>query len=426
MTTPVPLLALVDCNNFYASCERIFEPKLEGRPIVVLSNNDGCVVARSNEAKAIGIQMGAPVHECRDLIRRHRVVVRSSNYALYGDMSRRVMSILSRYAPGQEIYSIDESFLDFTGIPNPLEHAARIRQDVRRLTGIPVAVGIGRTKTLAKLGNYCAKKIEPYKSAGVFCWEDIETMEYMRLFYGIDVGEVWGIGHRISRKLAALGITKVHQLVTTNPKLIRKHFNVTIERTVNELNGTPCLSLEEMAPDKKQIVSSRSFANLITELEELEASVASHIARGVEKLRNQKSTASMLTVFIMTNRFRLQDAQYSPSFTVPLVQPCDDLGPFQVAANSALRRIFKPGYKYKKAGIMLSGIQPNTVRQADLFAPPPDEEREALMRTLDRINRQYGRGTVKTATELLGTRWMMRQELRSPRYTTSWSELPTV
>ena len=190
MTTP--LVALVDCNNFYASCERVFEPRLEGRPIIVLSNNDGCVVARSNESKAIGIPMGAPVHECKELIRQYGVVVRSSNYALYGDMSRRVMNILSEYSPNQEVYSIDESFLDFTGMPKPLELAARLRADVRKRTGIPVAVGIGRTKTLAKLGNYCAKKIEPYKANGIFSWEELAAMDTMHLLYGIDVGEVWG------------------------------------------------------------------------------------------------------------------------------------------------------------------------------------------------------------------------------------------
>lgn len=231
------LFALVDCNNFYASCERVFEPRLEGRPIVVLSNNDGCIVARSNESKALGIPMGAPVHEMRDIIRKHRVVVRSSNYALYGDMSRRVMSILSRYSPNQEVYSIDECFLDLAGFPDPAGIAARFRADVRQRTGIPVAVGIGRTKTLAKLGNFCAKKMDPYRAAGVFCWEDIEPREHARLFDAIEVGEIWGIGGRISRKLETLGIRKVSQLVNADPKLIRKHFSVTVERTVNELNG---------------------------------------------------------------------------------------------------------------------------------------------------------------------------------------------
>lgn len=424
MTTP--LVALVDCNNFYASCERVFEPRLEGRPIIVLSNNDGCVVARSNESKALGIPMGAPVHECKDLIRRHGVVVRSSNYALYGDMSRRVMNILSEYSPNQEVYSIDESFLDFTGMPKPLEIAARLRADVRKRTGIPVAVGIGRTKTLAKLGNYCAKKIEPYKADGVFYWETLDAMDYMHLLYGIDVSEVWGIGRRISAKLESLGIRNVSQLMTADPKLIRKHFSVVVERTVNELNGTPCLSLEEMAPDKKQIIASRSFGNLITELEDLEAAVASHVSRGVEKLRHQHSTASLLTVFIQTNRFRVQDPQYHPSLTVALVQPSADIGAFLTAANQALRRIYRTGYRYKKAGIMLQGIQSDQVWQNDLFAPEPDPVREALMQTLDRVNRKYGRGTVKAATELLGSRWQMKQELRSPRYTTCWEELRVV
>lgn len=419
------LFALVDCNNFYASCERVFEPRLEGRPIVVLSNNDGCIVARSNESKALGIPMGAPVHEMRDIIRKHRVVVRSSNYALYGDMSRRVMSILSRYSPNQEVYSIDECFLDLAGFPDPAGIAARMRADVRLRTGIPVAVGIGRTKTLAKLGNFCAKKMDPYRSTGVFCWEDIELGESARLFDAIDVGEIWGIGGRISRKLETLGIRKVRQLVNADPKLIRKHFSVTVERTVNELNGISCLFLEEVIPDKKQIIASRSFGELVTEVEDLEAAVANHVARAVEKLRRQQSTASLLTVFIKTNPFRPQDPQYHPHLSVGLVQPCDDVSVFQKAANQALHRMFRAGFRYKKAGVMLQGIQSNQVRQVDLFAPEPEPERVALLAMLDRINGKYGRGAVRSATELMGRKWAMKQELRSPRYTTCWQDIPS-
>ena len=423
---PQCLFALVDCNNFYASCERVFEPRLDGRPIVVLSNNDGCVVARSNEAKALGIPMGAPVHECKDLIRQHGVVVRSSNYALYGDMSRRVMSLLSAYTTNQEIYSIDESFLDFTGMPNPVALAQSLRQDIRRKTGIPVAVGIGPSKTLAKLGNYCAKRRDPWKAQGVCNLVDLKPDVLSRLLSTIEVNEVWGIGYRLTAKLERLGIRNVQQLRTADPKIIRKHFSVVVERTINELNGISCLELEEVEPDKQQIISSRSFGQLITRIEDLEASIASHVSRGVEKLRNQQSTASLLTVFIRTNPFRQQDAQYHPTLTVPLIQPCDDVGAFQSIANHTLHRIYREGYRYKKAGIMLSGIQSNTVRQTDLFAPPPDPAREALMQAWDRINRQYGRGTVKVATELMGTNWRMKQALRSPRYTTCWQELREV
>ena len=253
--------------------------------------------------------------------------------------------------------------------------------------------------------------------------DDLEPAEQSELFNSIDVGEVWGVGYRSVKTLTALGITSVEQLKTADAKIIRKHFTVVMERTVTELNGISCLEMEEISPDKQQIISSRSFGRLVTALDELEASVASHVARGVEKLRGQHSTAALLTVFIQTNPFRQQDRQYSPSLTVSLILPSDDASILQKAANNALRQIYKPEYHYKKAGIILSGILPNTVRQADLFAPPPNEARESLMKVLDQIHRQYGRGAVKTATELLGQSWHMRQELRSPRYTTCWEEL---
>ncbi|MDO9177451.1 MAG: Y-family DNA polymerase [Agitococcus sp.] len=420
------LIALVDCNNFYASCERVFEPKLEGKPIVVLSNNDGCVVARSNEAKAIGIAMGTPIHECKALVRQHGVIVRSSNYALYGDMSNRVMSLLSKYSPNQEVYSIDESFLDFTGIIDPISHATTLKADIRKCTGIPVAVGMGATKTLAKLANYCAKKLEPWKSGGVCNLSNLETSELHKLMSTIAVGEIWGIGFRISRQLEALNIFTVYDLIAADPKLLRRHFSVVIERTVNEIKGISCIKFEDVAPNKQQIIASRSFGELVTELEDLEAAIATHISRAVEKLRRQQSTASILTVFIKTNPFRQQDAQYHPHKSVALVLPSNDLSVFQKAANEALRSIFKTGYWYKKAGVMLQGIQSNQVQQSDLFAPEPEPIREALMMTLDKINRQFGRGTLVSGTELLGKKWQMKQELRSPRYTTCWAELPMV
>ncbi|HQV23642.1 MAG TPA: DUF4113 domain-containing protein, partial [Agitococcus sp.] len=243
------------------------------------------------------------------------------------------------------------------------------------------------------------------------------------LLSSIEVGEVWGVGYRSVKKLAALGLTTVEQLKTADAKIIRQHFSVVMERTVAELNGIACLEMEEIHPDKQQIVSSCSFGHLVTSLNELEASIASHVARGVEKLRGQGSVAALLTVFIQTNPFRTQDRQYSPSLTVSLVLPSDDVFILQKAANQALGQLYKPEYQYKKAGIMLSGILPNTVRQDDLFAPPPDAARQSLLKVLDQINRQYGRGAVKTATELLGKSWHMRQTLRSPRYTTCWEEL---
>jgi DNA polymerase V len=420
------LMALVDCNNFYASCERIFQPKLEGKPIVILSNNDGCIVSRSNEAKVLGIPMGAPYHEWKHELQRHRVTVFSSNYALYGDMSRRVMDILSRYAPHQEIYSIDESFLDFTGIANPEAHAATLRADIRKCTGIPVAVGLGTTKTLAKLANYCAKKRSPWLEAGVCNLSALAPEDLGLLLDSIPVGEIWGVGYRTAPKLETRGIRTVRQLARADSKALRKSFGVVMERIIAELNGIPCLELEEVCPDKQQILSSRSFGELISDLPNLEAAIANHVSHGVEKLRHQHSKASLITVFIRTSPFRRHDPQYSAHSTVTLTVPTNDIGVFQKTANQGLQRIYKAGFRYQKAGVILQAIEPELIRQADLFADPPDERREQLLKTLDQINRQYGRETLRTATELLGTKWHMRQALRSARYTTCWEELPWI
>lgn len=420
------LFALVDCNNFYASCERVFEPKLEGKPIIVLSNNDGCVVARSNEAKALGIPMGIPIHQCRDLVKKYDIIVRSSNYALYGDMSRRVMSLLAKYSPIQEVYSIDESFLDFTGMSEPTNIASKIRADIKKCTGIPVAVGIGQSKTLAKLGNYCAKKIEPYKSVGVCDLSPISQDISSKLLSNIDVMEVWGVGHRTKLKLENFGIRTAHDLLLADIKWIRQHFGVVLERTTKELNGISCIDLEDVPAKKQQIIASRSFGERVTAVEDLEAAVASHTQRAVDKLRSQQSVANLITIFIRTNPFRTQDAQYHPHFSIALVQSSDDLMVFQKAANKALHQIFKQGYSYKKAGVIVEGIQSNQVCQQDLFFTEPAPKREALLKTLDRINQQYGRNTIQVANELLGKKWHMKQDFRSPRYTTCWEELLSV
>lgn len=419
-------IALVDCNNFYASCERVFNPKLEGKPIVVLSNNDGCIVARSNEAKALGIPMGAPLHEWQQHINKHRVAVFSSNYALYGDMSRRVMRLLSRYSPNQEIYSIDESFLDLTGMIAPTEYARILRADIRKRTGIPVAVGIAPTKTLAKLANHCAKRIKPWHVAGVCNFNEVSEPDKVQLFASLPVGEIWGVGSRLSAKLEQLRIHTVEDLRTAPVHRLREQFGVVMERIIAELNGVSCIEMEEVAPNKQQIVSSRSFAGLVTEMEDLQASIATHVSRASEKLRHQDCIAGGITVFIRTNPFREQDKQLSNSILIPLSPPTDDTLTMQEAAHAGLKSIYRDGLNYKKAGVMLSDIRDKATRQIDLFQPEEATRRENLNPVLDIINLKYGKHTIRSAAELMGNNWRMRQEKRSPCYTTSWAELAIV
>lgn len=416
--------ALVDGNSFYASCERVFRPDLEGKPIVVLSNNDGCVVARSAEAKALGIKGFLPYFQIADLCRRHGVEVFSSNYALYGDMSQRMMSVVARWGIEQEIYSIDESFITLDGIPNLRDYAAKIRADVLQRVGIPTCVGIGPSKTLAKLANHVAKTHPQCK--GVFAWDWLTPHWQDVLMSRLAVGEVWGIGRRIAERLAAMGIRTALDLKRADPRAIKRQFSVVVERTVAELNGVSCLALEDVAPDKQQIIASRSFGELVTDYDGLAASVSHHAARAAEKLRQQHSAARLVGISIRTNPFREGDAQYKGWTVVPLVHPSCDSIAITSAALAGLRTIFRPGYAYKKAGVMLMEIGPAGVDQQDLFTPLPDPKRAAVMEVMDKVNREYGRGTLRLASEGVQQGWAMRQEKRSPRWTTCWDELPVV
>ncbi len=416
-------IALADCNNFYASCERAFNPGLKHRPIVVLSNNDGCIIARSNEAKDLGIPMGKPLHEVRALIDRHRIAVFSSNYALYGDLSRRVMTILGRHAPQQEIYSIDECFLDLTGIADVAAHATMIRSDVKQKTGIPVSVGIAPSKTLAKLANHCAKKLVPWQQEGVCNFHELAGSELDRVLQALPVSEVWGIGPRLALKLAGEKLLTVFDLKTAPPRQLKARYNVLLERIVRELNGEACLELEEVAPPKQQIVASRSFGIKTCDYNEVHAALATHVSAAAEKLRRQHSTTSLLTVFLRTNPFCERDAQLSRSVAVPLVVPSDDTLLLQQAANAGLQHIFAPGYLYHKVGVMLDALQPRSTQQPDLFTREEPAARRQLLSTLDQINRRFGRHALRSAAELLGDQWQMRQAHRSPRYTTCWEEL---
>jgi DNA polymerase V len=418
------LIALVDCNNFYVSCERLFRPDLVDRPVAVLSNNDGCIVSRSQEVKDLGIKMAVPVYQVQHLIRRHNIQLFSSNYALYADLSARVMSILEEFAPAVEVYSIDEAFLDLTGVcrQNPIEYGQRIKATVRRSTGIPVCVGMGPTKTLAKLANFAAKKWK--QTDGVLDLSDPVRRE--RLMYIVPVNEVWGIGSRIAARLNQLGIHTVRDLACQPADRMQAQFNVVVARTVLELNGIPCLELKEIAPDKRQIVCSRSFSRRLTEYGELSQALAEFASRAAEKLRSQQSVAGHLSVFIRTNPFNPQEPQYQRSAGVRLPSATQDTRVLVGEAHRLLKELFRAGYRYHKCGVQLSHIQPAiTPGQLDLFglsATIRQVDSQALMQAMDRINRRFPKGIAVAATGL-DKAWQSKVERLSRRYTTDWGEL---
>jgi DNA polymerase V len=414
-------LALVDCNNFYVSCERVFRPDLINTPVIALSNNDGCVISRSNEAKALGIKMGQPWFEIKALAQEHNVLALSSNYALYADMSNRVMNILHEFAPRQEVYSIDESFLDLTGMPYLKDMSYQIKQRVMQWTGIPVCVGIGPTKTLAKLANHIAKK-HP-RSKGVFNFNELSEQQKDSLLAKISVSEVWGVGRRLSARLSAYNVHTVQDLKLAHTATLRAQFGVVIEKTQRELQEQPCIELTEVEPAKKQIVSSRSFGAMVTDLNTLKDAVSLFTANACQKLRAQNSHASMIQVFLSTNRFRPELAQYNPCISLPLPQPSSDTVHINKWANHLVERMFKAGYQYKKAGIMLSEISPASQEQTDMWEPQEPVD-TSLMRTLDALNARYGRGTVSVSTQGADHSWHMKQERKSPNYTTDWNATP--
>lgn len=428
MSTPAarqgPLqLALVDCNNFYVSCERVFRPDLGQVPVVVLSNNDGCVVSRSNEAKALGVPMGKPWFECQSLAEQHGILALSSNYALYADMSNRVMHILAAYSPRHEVYSIDECFVDLTGTPNLRDVSYAMRQRVVQWTGIPVCVGIGPTKTLAKLANHVAKK-HP-RSQGVFNYNALTPAQKAQLLAHIPVQEVWGVGRKLSQRLACHGVHTAWDLRQAHTATLRAEFGVVIEKTQRELQEMACIDLQEVPPDRQQIICSRSFGQAVTELPVLLDALSTFVANACAKLRAQESHAAMIQVFLQTNRFRKDQAQYTPSLAVPLPSPTSDSLEVSRWAEYLCTRMFKDGYQYKKAGIVLSEIHAQTQWQGDLLEPEVTSN-SRLMVALDQLNLRYGRGTVKVSTQGAYKDWQMRQERKSPDYTTRWADIPVV
>jgi DNA polymerase V len=427
------MFALVDGNNFYVSCERVFRPDLNGKPVVVLSNNDGCAIARSNEAKALGIKMGAPWFEIRHFEESEGLVALSANFALYGDLSDRVASITAGLGPKQEIYSIDESFVDLVGVPGDLsDRARRVRTRILHWVGIPCGVGIGQTKTLAKLGNFIAKTAErkpgsyPAHLSQVCNLSALPKTELEAILKATAVNEVWGVGHKISTQLIEGGVHTVYDLAKLDPATVRRHWSVVLERTVLELQGVSCLQLEDAPSAKQEIACTRSFGYPITELQPVIEAVSSFTSRAAEKLRKQGSLANQIMVYIRTSPFR-KEPQYSRATVVPLRRPTSDTGDLVSAAVLGLRSIYKPGFKYAKAGVMLLDLQDASHQQLELVLENDETpNRDRLMKALDTVNLRFGKGALHMASAGMTNAqhlWSMKQQRKTPCYTTNWHEI---
>jgi DNA polymerase V len=430
------MYALVDGNNFYVSCERVFRPSLVGHPVVVLSNNDGCAIARSNEAKALGIAMGAPWFEIRHLAESAGLVALSANFALYGDMSDRMMSLAAGLGPAQEIYSIDESFIDLSGVRGCLlERGFKMRTRILDWIGIPCCVGMGATKTLAKLANHIAKTAErkpgsyPAHLAQVCNLASLAPAVLEEVLAATAVNELWGVGRRLAAQLRESGVHTVLDLARLEPRMVRSRWSVVLERTVRELQGMPCIALELAPVRKQEIACTRSFGHPVTRLADLSEAVTEFASRAAYKLRGQGSLAGQVLVFIRTSPFR-PEPQYSRSISMPLRRPSADTGVIVAAALRSLRAIYRPGYQMAKAGVMLLELQPSTVLQTELDLQRDEApDRSGLMAAMDDLNQRYGRGTVQMASAgLAGDRraWAMKQERRTPGYTTCWADMPVV
>ena len=417
------IFALLDCNNFYASCERLFRPELSNKPVVVLSNNDGCIIARSNEAKKLGLGMGVPYFKYESLIRRHGVTVFSSNYALYGDISQRVMDTLMQLEPEVEVYSIDEAFIslprgrhvDLNG------YAHALKATIYKYTGMPVSIGLGPTKTLAKIASRFAKK-DP-AAQGVFNITDHQNLD--RLLAGVDIRDVWGIGRRHGARLENQGVRTALQLKNCSDAWLKKTLTITGLRTAMELRSIPCIGLEETPPAKKSIATSRSFGTPVGSLTDLQEAVATYTTQAALKLRNARLLTGVLHVFLRTNSFKKEQPQYYASKTLILPVPTSHTPLLIGAAVGLLKAIYRPGYLYQKAGVLLTGLTSEGYQQMNLFSPP-DPQDSSLMQAMDKINSRWGRDTIHSAAAGFERTWHHRQLRKSPAYTTRWSELPTV
>ena len=413
------MFALIDGNSFYCSCERVFRPELKNIPIVVLSNNDGCVVARSTEAKALGIKMGEPYFIVRHLVAQGRLKAYSSNYELYADLSRRMMETIAGCVPAVEIYSIDECFADMSGIENLTELGCQIRQRVLQWVGIPTCVGITPTKTLAKFCNHLAKRY-PDHFRGVVVWGDWNETIRLRALHSQGVDEIWGIGRRTADKLSEQGIRTALDFVEADTATIRRRYGVTVERTQREMQGIVCDGLHPNAQPRQNLVRSRSFGTRIETLEALQAAVTHHVSLGAEALRKDGLTASAVSVFLHTDFFCEDEPQYHNSLAQNLIVPIADTVHLNRIAQRLLADIYRSGYLYKKCGIELHGLKPATQMQADLWEPT---KANPVMEAWDKINRQYGRGHLKLASELLADDWKMNRDRLSPCYTTQFMDL---
>ena len=415
------MYALVDCNNFFASCERVFNPSLNGVPIVVLSNNDGCVIARSNEAKALGIPMGEPAYKLKEMIEANNVTVFSSNYTLYGDMSSRVMKTLSSFVPNMEIYSIDEAFLDLKGF-DLLDLAAFGRQIVRtttRNTGIPVSIGIAPTKTLAKIASKFAKKYKGYKGCCVIDTEE----KRIKALQKFEIDEVWGIGRRFAKLMHYNGIETAYDLTLRSSSWVRKNMTVIGERTWKELQGTPCIDMSNTPAARKQICTSRSFGTKLTEFDDIFEAVSNFTASCATKLRHEKSCATGLLVFVMTNPFAERDPQYTNSRHLSLSIPTNITTELIFYAKSLLTEIYRPGFSYKKAGVIITEIVPDAPLQTDLFDPVNREKQKRLIQTVDSLNESLGANKVRVASQGYSKKWKLKNEKLSRNYTTKLKDV---
>ena len=415
------MLALVDCNACYASCEQIFRPDLRGKPVVVLSNNDCFVVARSKEAKALGIKDLQPFFKIERTLRENNVAIFSSNYPLYGDISNRVMTILKDFAPSVELYSIDEMFLDFSGMNKDWnQYGKMIKNRIWKLVRMPVGVGIAPSKTLAKLASRAAKDIP--KCAGVCVLDAPHKWQWLQK--RMPVIKVWGVGKRLALRLAQKNIMTVYDLACANPKRMRRELNVNIERIVEELNGLPCIPFEEQPPAKKQIVSSRSFGEKLTELAPIEQALSTYCSRATEKLRKQSSLTQSIQVFLQTSPFKPD--YYSNSGVIQLPYATDDTSMVVHYAKYVLERLYRPHKYYMKAGVCLLELIDKNSQQHDLFHPGQSSQTDKLMALLDKMNKQYGSGTVFCASDGVKKKWQMRQNFKSQSYTTRWGDLPLI
>lgn len=422
MSKQQPTFALIDCNSFYASCERVFRPDLAKVPIVVLSNNDGCVIARSYDAKPF-IKMGEPYFQIKHKLKQHGIVPFSSNYALYGDMSERVMSLIEAMVPAVEVYSIDEAFADLTGIDGLDALGRQIRAQVLRCTGIPVGVGIAHTKTLAKLANHTAKRLQSQTGGVVNITDPVKRDWVLR---NTDVAEVWGVGRKMKLHLDAMGIKSAMDLAKADPWTLRKKFSIVIEKTARELGGTSCLGLDEPDPPKQEICCSRMFGKRLTELPPIKEAVATYMMRASEKLRAQNSLCKKVRVCIRTGMFNPEEAKYANGVVVDMPYPTDDVRLLTQTAAGALDRIFRSGFKYSKAEVMLLNLCQAGEYTDDLFAMSQPAGATRVMTVLDQINNRWGSGTLRSASVPADPDWGMRRDMMSQSFTTKLDELWSV